>query len=897
MLVLMSARWGRCAEVDHPVYPVEAPADRVAQLGRAVAPLMAMSEDRMVELVPERTGFRFMGCPNCDEGTQEGQLTWSIEDPDRVQCRCCGVRLPNDTYPEDGVIRVRNPLGQEVVYPYWEDGVGYRYLFSAKGWREARVTFSAHCHELGELYQMTREQAYARRAVLILDAFARHYPGFLVSNDRAFQQKGFFLEPPYPNHGGKWGRWRADEIPTNLVFGYDSIHASGELERLSDETGADVGARIEEDLFRGAIRQDAFHGSQFGNASPRIYRGYAAIGRVIGDPALVHEAVRRSTGLFERRFYVDGFWCEGSVGYHRMTMKGMLGTLEALRGHSDPPGYVDPVDGTRFDDLDVETEIAIIGRAKRILEICRYPDGRRVTVHDCRGDFQDLAIPQRSTPTLLAGVGHAWLGCGECEHQVQAHLHFSGAHGHAHADNLNLALFAKGQELLSDVGYTHTRYRKWTTSTLAHNTVLIDEQGQYAERDQDPTEGRLLAFETGTGPLQWVEASAERVYPGVAREYRRTLALVPVRGGDTYVVDLFRVTGGSQHDWVIHGSADADGRAEVGVPLEPFGEHMLPGVNVRYPRHERDEGEAEGRNPSYGFFRQVSRGEARSGVTVDFGIEGSRAGVRTHLPGLADAEVFLGDAPSLRRCGENDALVDRFRMPIFLARRRGETPLQSCFAAVHEPYDADPFLEKVSVDVCGDGEDGICIAATYDGVTDILVHSGAGAAGEVSIGGLWAQGEMAFVRQEGGRVRAMGLWGGGEVRWGDAVLTGSGTHSGTVLRAFREQDAGPYDALVVDGPLAEGDVLRGATVVLSFGDGSTRGHRVSGVRKAGGETHVVLEDDPGIEVTSDRLRHLFFPRTEIPGRVDYKIRTSAFVTIEGGSPQVSAVGEASFVGG
>ena len=82
-------------------------------------------------------------------------------------------------------------------------------------------------------------------------------------------------------------------------------------------------ARIEHDFFRGAIRQDGFHGPVYGNASPRIYEGYAVIGRVIGDPGLVHEAVRRSRGIFERKFFFDGFWCEGSVGYHEMTMHGM----------------------------------------------------------------------------------------------------------------------------------------------------------------------------------------------------------------------------------------------------------------------------------------------------------------------------------------------------------------------------------------------------------------------------------------------------------------------------------------------------------------------------------------------------------------------------------------------
>ena len=216
-------------KVYHPVYPVSLTPERVEQLRQAVAPLMGMGEAEMVALAPDRTGFRFMGCPNCEEGTQEGQLDWSIEDPHHVRCRYCGMVYPGEKYPEDRVLRVVNPVGVEVEYPYWEDETGYRYFFSARGWRAARTYFSGRAQDLGELYQVTGDRRYARRAALILDAFARHYPGFLVSQDWPHRPKGFVLEPPYPNGGGKWGRWQSDEMPTDCAFAYDSICASGEL--------------------------------------------------------------------------------------------------------------------------------------------------------------------------------------------------------------------------------------------------------------------------------------------------------------------------------------------------------------------------------------------------------------------------------------------------------------------------------------------------------------------------------------------------------------------------------------------------------------------------------------------------------------------------------------------
>ena len=135
---------------------------------------MALSEKELARLIPDRSGFRFVDCPNCEGGAEENQLSWSIEDPDRVFCQFCNMRFPNEAYPENGVMRVTNPRGEVQEYPYWEAPFPppaelpgplshiepdrkYRHYFRAKGWYVARMYFSDAAYQLGQALPPDRE--------------------------------------------------------------------------------------------------------------------------------------------------------------------------------------------------------------------------------------------------------------------------------------------------------------------------------------------------------------------------------------------------------------------------------------------------------------------------------------------------------------------------------------------------------------------------------------------------------------------------------------------------------------------------------------------------------------------------------------------------------------------
>jgi hypothetical protein len=99
--------------------------------------------------------------------------------------------------------------------------------------------------------------------------------------------------------------------------------------------------------------------------------------------------------------------------------------------------------------------------------------------------------------------------------------------------------------------------------------------------------------------------------------------------------------------------------------------------------------------------RDVQGAKAAEGFSVTFTYTANRdKGVRIHLLGRGQTQVFLGTSPSVRRTGrggggDNRKVLD-YWMPQLVVRRNGPSPFQSTFVAVEEPFDGKPFIESVT---------------------------------------------------------------------------------------------------------------------------------------------------------------------------------------------------------
>ncbi len=863
---------GQALGIKHPVLKHDLDPARAAEYERAVARVMAMSEEELLGFIPDRPFCRFCYCPNCHAGYPGDTFTWTVDRPNEIKCVRCQTVYPNEKFPDDLAMVGKNLLGEEFIYRFQVDKTtGIRIFLPAHLLMFRRNFAVQQSRALGLAYQATHKPAYARRSALILDRIAQVYPHYPVMEQ--WITTFYFAKsqkPPYPYAGGKWGRWAEDELPGGVPEAYDLVYDSEEFDTLSRERGYDVREKLERDFFKATFDYEDTFGAVInaGNIAPISLMTAVAIGRVINEPHYVHWAYKWLLEILMGGCFYDGMWHE-APSYHYQTINRVGSDFAALKGYSDPPGYVDKDDGRHFENLDPAAEAPFIARALNAPSVLDYPNGCSSTIHDTWPHERRSAPRHRTVSTICPGYGHASLGRGEGTGQLQAQLHFSGAYGHSHLDNLNLTLWAREREMLPDLGYNHTRLRCWNSGTISHNLVAIDRQNQGSAK----SDGALLAFVPDAGGLALAEADGRAAYRQIKglESYRRLLVLIPVSAEDAYVVDLFRVKGGTVHDWLVHGDADEDTAATCNVALTPREGSMLEaGEKWDEPRDEQSSF-----NP-YGAIRQVQEGATTGPVTTTFAYAGQPArAVRVHALGGAATTVYLGKSPSARRTKNDSALAFNYWMPQLILRRRGTAPLESLFAVVEEPYLGQPFLDSIQP-LTLTPSDSACAAlrVTHGDTVDTIISTldEPPYPTRVTADGIRFRGRLGVARYCRGKLTAAWLFEGEQFAGADwSLTTPVGRYQGPITAAPRKADGQPHDGFVTSADLPLGATLHGCYVIVSHPDGITHGYEIDTVTREGDKTLIVLTGDHGLKLDGDKTREVYFPRRTLAGTGTFTI--------------------------
>ena len=283
---------------------------------------------------------------------------------------------------------------------------------------------------------------------------------------------------------------------------------------------------------------------------------------------------------------------------------------------------------------------------------------------------------------------------------------------HGHNDALNMGLYAYGLDLMPDLGYPRyadiTDRHRWSlvANTASHNTVTIDNQ-----QHERHLVGQPLHFDNG-GLVKLISIEDKAAYSAVARAYRRTSALIRIDEENSYVVDLFRVVGGSEHRYSFH-AAETDGVQTSGLDLvkqaDENGNYVgtYAGADLEYPFNADIDDPTGARY----FFHVDKQAEKGGDFSVDYRIldtwnvlgNGAHAPTDIHVKltmlGEFDQVALLDARPPENKVGNPETLRYVF------AERRGQADLESCYTAVIEPYKGKSSIRSIQalpVTYCGE---------------------------------------------------------------------------------------------------------------------------------------------------------------------------------------------------
>ena len=134
-------------------------------------------------------------------------------------------------------------------------------------------------------------------------------------------------------------------------------------------------------------------------------------------------------------------------------------------------------------------------------------------------------------------------------------MNYDSGANHSHEDALNIGLFVNGRNLAPGFGYPPVHYGGWDSPRFwwyrrppSHNLVVVDGEGH-----KNLAEGVFLRYPEygvctnfGEGSFAQVAVADAKEYAGTDR-FERLVALVDTSERESYVIDVFRVSGGKDH--------------------------------------------------------------------------------------------------------------------------------------------------------------------------------------------------------------------------------------------------------------------------------------------------------------------------------------------------------------
>ena len=560
----------------------------------------AKSDDDIRRLVPKPYAV-FDGsttCPVCAK-----RLSAGFERLGQGYCAKCKMAFPNEDYPDSG--------------PGWKNPkTGKMHHFVGSYNDYAIRCFDRALRSLADAYALTREEKFARALSVLFDGLAVIYPT-CDKGPKTYPAVGGRLNRPFYQAARAMILY-ADQYDLayhSAEWQKPSIDPKHKTRRENvEENFLRNGAKYcHTKVLKAPVKS-------LNNGYCDYLQGALAVGRVLGIQRYIDYTLESEMSIFnfiENSIDRDGQYFETAFMYSSHAVNLFSHHAEMLRCYrSDKfPHGINLYDHPKLRlaflrserDVDCAGHVPPLGDTGPDLRVIRGDGGPRFNMYahqrleylaaragspadrtlyagmlrshvgnvdEARGrsamtrwlTFNAADIPKAagdktsSDPTaqhtLLAGArGIGILRSGSpSTGDVAALLRWGPTLNHGSPDEMNLNFFALGREVTLDPGYLWAHMRAgWTHATGAHNLAVVNEQSQL----QQPGAGGNLEMWANAPGIAAMSADNVMCYgkQNVSR-YQRTLLLADSSPAHHYLLDVFRVDGGSTHDLNWHFAGD-----------------------------------------------------------------------------------------------------------------------------------------------------------------------------------------------------------------------------------------------------------------------------------------------------------------------------------------------------
>jgi autotransporter-associated beta strand protein len=803
--------------------------------------------------------------------------SWSTSAPNQVTSTPSGVVFPTSSYQ----VKTQAVLvlsGKTIGVPYYTAVSGKNSLVYAYIDYMKRAQLRSDFNKLAPAYvnsgssPATRNDAYARRIAVALDEWANHVPDYfmtegwnkniLCDSNRAVQI-GWNVERS-SDHNGLAHEWEDNEI-----YALDAIYDSVALTTLSAERGYDVRQHIINDLFfnigdffLNRVPLDTAIGSNLSGPYTRL----AMVARVLNRPDYILWLDNYLDATVRLKIKRDGTLGEG-IGYSIGYLNENSDAAKAVRDYflTRPANTPDLIAISNH----VGSYVSTLQYGQAQWGAAALPNGQAPSFGDTPFNTYFTAR-NAGNSALLPAYGHVSMGTGAGSQSVQVNQSFPGNANHMRADISSFVLWAFNNEILGNIRYFNgTPGRQFGEQILAHNAVTID-RVNVTPYPPAPTYGNgdLMLYEAGNNGLAVTEIDGQRDYSNKASRYQRILLLNSADLNRPYVVDVMRVTGGTNHDYTLHGSIRFDQTWQCSFPLvtNPAPYPMLEGETWVEPATSYSS------FPYYGFWRNVSSNQAPGNFQVTYRDTNSlHRDLRLWMTDDGTAKVFLGMTPIAERTDTTPPNFYKYWRPSLIVRKRIPSgTLQDLFVSVVEPL-TNGVSTIQSVDrlpVAGGNLDAVALRITFtDGRVDTYIvnlnnpkvaGATAGAATVSTADGQYTLTGRIGVQME--RASGSRCWtvNAGDFQYpGRRLTTPNQYYSGLILGETRKLTGGSNDAFYTSTPLPLGTALRGKQISVTFGalsgsgtQGISEMFQIDQVLLTNGQYYICFANDHMLEITN-----------------------------------------------